>query len=66
METIEVQESDLILEVRGGDPPALRLSDSVEGSAVAIQPADFRALRNALAEATGLAAEAVAGGHSGE
>jgi hypothetical protein len=56
----------LILEVRGGDPPALRLSDSVEGSAVAIQPADFRALRNALAEATGLAAEAVAGGHSGE
>jgi hypothetical protein len=70
METIQVN-NDLRIEVSDGDPPTLRLvsasleADGEAPESVILFPHEIGALREALAEAAGVAAAMVAGEHDG-
>jgi hypothetical protein len=62
METIEI-EANLVIEVRDGEPPALHVHNDDGDGVVVVWPDQINALRDALAEAGGVAAAMVAGEH---
>jgi len=53
--------SDLVIEVHDGEPPALHVHNNDGDGIVVVWPSQVRALRDALAEAGGVAAAMVAG-----
>jgi hypothetical protein len=62
MERIEV-EANLVIEVRDGEPPALHVHNEDGDGVVVVWPSQIRALRDALAEAGGVAAAMATGEH---
>jgi hypothetical protein len=60
METIEVA-GDLIIEVHDGEIPSLRIHNNDGDGVVVVWPSQIRDLRDALADAGGVAAAMVAG-----
>jgi len=63
MKTIRVTD-DLILEIHDGDPPALHLHNADGDGVVVVRPSEIRPLRDALAEAAGVAVAMVTGEHN--
>jgi hypothetical protein len=62
MEKIEV-DKNLVIEVHDGEPPALHVHNNDGDGVVVVWPSQIRDLRDALAEAGGVAAAMVAGEH---
>jgi hypothetical protein len=62
METIEVADN-LVIEIHDGEIPSLRIHNDDGDGIVVVWPSQIGALRDALAEAGGVAASMVAGEH---
>jgi hypothetical protein len=62
MEKIEVA-SDLVIEIHDGEIPSLRIHNDDGDGIVVVWPSQIGALRDALAEAAGVAASMAAGEH---